>query len=352
MSCSKCKVPIIEEDRMTCSVCKNNFHYGCVGIMETIFRKMRSKDFWKCTDCKNKKPEIQIYGNVDDKTNEKNSEIEDGSQASTESTMRSTSNSSKEEILLRSLFEEYTTILTTKMIDIETSIQFTSKQYEDFRDIMENMKSRIETLETKQEKLQIENMELRKNLEEVKTTQEDRIDFLENRSRICNIEIRNVPETQGEDVIQIVNEIGRVIGLPVPAEGDIQVAHRVDQKNKERGKRPIIVHMASRYLRNKWLNQYKNFNKTEQDVKLTAKMINKNLSNTQVYLNEHLTVKKKILLKDVKDLAKKSDIKYVWVKDSYILVKKDASDTHVKKINTRQEFQEYETQLRRQTFVK
>ncbi|KAL1447785.1 hypothetical protein WDU94_005513 [Cyamophila willieti] len=327
MNCSKCTEQLLEEDRLTCSVCENNYHSTCVGIMETIFRKMKSKDLWRCLDCKNKKGETQLNkGGEDDKKSETPNQAQN--------TKATSSKLSKEETLLRSLFEEYTSKLTAKMNDIEACIQFTSKQYDDLNDTMEDMKTRMKTLETNQAKL------------------DDRIDFLENRSRICNIEIRNVPETQGEDVVKIVNEIGRVMGIPASAEGDIQVAHRVDQKNKERGNRPIIVHMASRYLRNKWLTQYKNFNKTGARKRLTAKMINQNLADTPVYLNEHITVQKKLLLKDVKEAAKQANFKFVWVKDSYILVKKDENDRHVKKINSRIELEEFEKQLRRQTFTK
>lgn len=210
----------MDEDRLTCALCKNLFHWNCVGILETIFRKMKGKEFWKCYDCKSKKQ--------NEKAEEKSANLPN------------------EEALLRSLFEEYTSKITSKMNDIEASIQFTSQQYEEFRNVMESMKSRIETLETAHSKLERENNELKKHVEEMKITHEDRLDSLENRSRICNIEIRNLPETTGEDVVKMVTKIGRVIGLPVPADGDIQVAHRV----KERGNRPIIVHMGSRLLRN------------------------------------------------------------------------------------------------------
>lgn len=324
MNCSKCKEQIVEEDRLPCSVCRKSFHYNCVGFLETNFRRMRkdTRERWKCIDCSN-------------------------SGRKTDSQEKGAINSEKEEGNLRALFEEYTNKITNKMKDIEASIQFTANHHEDILKMMKEMKSNMEKLEARQVNLEKENAELKKMVSEMQITHEERYDSLENRSRISNIEIRNVPETQGEDVVQIVKEIGRVIGIPQPiAEGDIQVAHRVDQRNKERGNRPIIVHMSSRFLRNKWLMQFRALNKTGPRTRLTARMINQNLPDIPVYLNEHLTVHKKILLKDAKEVAKHANIKFVWVKDGYILMKKDEQDRSVKKINTRRELEELEKKVR------
>lgn len=43
-------------------------------------------------------------------------------------------------------------------------------------------------------------------------------------------------------------------------------------------------------------------------------------------MHEHLTVKKKILLKEVKNFATQKEIKFVWVKDGMILVKKNENE--------------------------
>ncbi|XP_026687464.1 uncharacterized protein LOC113472092 [Diaphorina citri] len=161
---------------------------------------------------------------------------------------------------------------------------------------------------------------------------------------IENVEIRDVPDTKGEDVVNIVKQIGRAIGVEDIKEGDIQVAHRVESMNKGRGKRSIIAHMGSRYIRNKWLQKYKNYRKATNDQgarTLTAKNINPNLPNDPIYLNEHVTGNMKLLLKDTKAFAKENNIKYVWIKDGFILIKKNENDKTVKKINTRTELEEY-----------
>lgn len=116
--------------------------------------------------------------------------------------------------------------------------------------------------------------------------------------RISKIEIRNFPESRNEDVVNIVREIGKAIGVENNInEGDIQKVHRVDTRSKKNGQiRPIIAHMGSRNIRKKWLQHYKNTIKKSgpQSGKLSAKVIDQSLPDKPIYLNEHITVTKKL----------------------------------------------------------
>lgn len=118
--------------------------------------------------------------------------------------------------------------------------------------------------------------------------------------------------------------LGKTIGITDIKEGDIEVAHRVNNRNGSKGNRPIVVHLSSRFPRNKWIQAFKQHKRDFGN--LTAKKLNGNLPDVILYMHEHLTVKKKILLKEVKNFASQKEIKFVWIKDGMILVKKNENE--------------------------
>lgn len=321
-NCSKCSAHIVEEDKVRCSICNSDLHFGCAGIQEATFRKMGAKkNSWKCFACRanpskpnEKKPEDTM--NMDEY--------------------------SKLEILFKSHSNQISNKMDEfrkKLDQYEDSIQYNSNQMEDMMKMFKEVKEENKKIIEKQEVLEKENTELQKRMKIL----ENKIDFLENRSRIENLESQNVPETKNENVSEIVERIGKVIGINNIPEGTIQVAHRVDKMNKERGNRPIIAHMSSRYMRNIWIQKYREFKKGNGGNTLNAGQLDSTLGNVPIYINEHLTIKKKLILKACKSFASENRIQHVWVKDSYILMKKNNEDKRVQKINSEEELEKFKS---------
>lgn len=322
MSCSKCVDLLLVEDTLSCINCSLKFHYGCASMTETNFRKMGSRrDNWKCGECQNKKKDTTF-----------------------EIPSKNSGNGNKPGNIppyFAQLSEDIKNCSEGIRNDMKTNMEKMEQKIDEVLEKIDIMQQNYDEMKMNQEKLIEENEQMKNTLSDMKEYYDNKFDALENRARNCNIEIRNVPETPREDVVAIVKEIGKVIGIADIKEGDIQVAHRVATRNKERGARPIVAHLSSRYNRNKWI-QYSRTFKKENSGQLTAKNINSTFPDTTIHINEHLTVQMKMLLKEAKEFAKtNNNVKYVWIKDAFILMKKDDNDRNVKKINCRKELDDY-----------
>lgn len=287
MVCSKCKSRVSDEDKVICSTCKAEYHVACSGANDTTTLR-KTKKIAKCMECA--------------KVDESVKKIQDFENITVE----------------KGFFEAKFKELQDKM---EKNKQELIAAYDNKIKTMEKM------IETRDEKM----LDL-----------EERINLLENKSRNGNIEIKNFPETKGEDVMTIVQRIGAKIGMSCNV-GDIQVAHRVNTKSgKQQATRPIIVHLASRYMRNQWLEKLKVYKRSQpQGRGINSKDICASLPESNVMIYEHVTVKTKILLSEVRNFAKEKGIQFVWIKDAFILIKKDQAEKKVIKISTEREFQDY-----------
>lgn len=313
MSCSKCDDLLLKEDTLSCTVCSLEFHYGCASITETNFRKMGTrKDSWKCGECNTKKKQDVTF----------------------EIPLKNSGNANKQDNMpswIAQLSEDIKTSAVGIRNEMKTNTEKMEQKIDEVLVKMNILQQNYDEMKMKQDELIKENEELKTTVSNMKEYYDNKFDALENRARICNIEIRNVPESPREDVVAIVKDIGKIIGIVDIKEGDIQVAHRVDTRDEKRGARPIIVHLASRYNRNIWIQNSRTFNR-DNNKQLNANNINNSFPDTTIYINEHLTVQMKMLLKEAKDFAKTNNVKYVWTKDAFILMKKDDNDRKVKKI--------------------
>ncbi|KAL1462006.1 hypothetical protein WDU94_013861 [Cyamophila willieti] len=301
MFCYTCNTNLYSEDELKCTECKHSSHYNCVGQTGANFRNI-NKLKYSCPSCKQKSASPD---HKPKSTDEK--QIQQVQPGAKQQQLGSQTD--------RDFFEE-------KFRAMETLIQKNKEE------IIKSLEELVKGLENKL-------LEKEKIIEQM----EERIDMMENKDRNQNIEIGNFPETKGENYIGCVQEIGNKIGIVINP-GDIQVAHRVNSRTQST--RPIIAQLGSRFQRNQWLMKYKEYKK-KNDNKLKAKKINGNLPDTMIYLQEHITVKRKILLKKIKDHAKIQHFKYVWVHEGAIFMKKGDDDNKSFKFYSERDWENYKT---------
>lgn len=89
------------------------------------------------------------------------------------------------------------------------------------------------------------------------------IDRLEQYSRKDNVKVVGIPETEGENCVEKVKELGRSIGVDLQ-DNDISVAHRV----KSRGKRgnPMIVRFVRRESKVQMMMNKRKLKEQKKDI--------------------------------------------------------------------------------------
>lgn len=166
-----------------------------------------------------------------------------------------------------------------------------------------------------------ENCKLRQELDTVRSNWED----MEQRSRLFNIEIQNIPEKKGENLLSIFEAICTKIQTPITRD-NVRAVHRVRHNTATDKPKNIIVQLNSRWQR---------------DDVLAAAHVRRGLTTDQlgvdrdgqkpctVYINEHLTLSNKIVYSKARQFAKDHSYKHVWVKNGTVLLRKtDSSKAH------------------------
>ncbi|KAI5747182.1 hypothetical protein M8J77_011963 [Diaphorina citri] len=286
LTCCKCNEILLKDDSLKCCRCAKEAHYFCVGQNQRNFVNM-NKDKYKCLECKtvNASPPL-ASGGIFNST----FKLDQGNANSMVAGVSDPKDDMK--CYIDNKFQN----LESKINDL---VQELKNEYSQRFEALERM------IKEKDEKI---------------ITLENKLDDLENRNRKMNIEIRNVPETKGENVKAIVERIGQVIGMENIREDDVQVAHRVYSK-KAGGDRPIVAMLSSRLMKDKWIDQYKRYKANNNFQPLLAADIQNGFKKTPVYIFEHITAARKMVLTETRNFAKQVGIKYVWVRDAVILTR-------------------------------
>lgn len=162
------------------------------------------------------------------------------------------------------------------------------------------------------------NTRIKKHEENTKSALNDilsKIDYLDQNARQCNLELCNVPERRQENLITLMEKIGSTINFNINNK-DIIAIHRVPHAHQSNDRpKNIVVKLSSRILRDNILSAFR------LRKELTSDQLDISGTSLRVYMHEHLTLKRKLLFRDCKDVATKCNYKFVWVKHGTILVR-------------------------------
>lgn len=145
---------------------------------------------------------------------------------------------------------------------------------------------------------------------------ENRINDIEQYSRIRNVEIKGVEEVRNENLKEIMTAISDKIGVRLESK-DIEAIHRVNNR-KEKEPRDIIVQFKSREIKENLL-----LNRRE---KVKSNLVTKGKNDNMIYINEHLTQHNKLIFWEARQKCRENNYRYVWTKNGKIFVRKTENE--------------------------
>lgn len=284
--CSSCSGNFsTDQDSIACCVCKCVFHPSCTRIKPETYKKLRSdkKGSWKCDIC------VKTSGS------------------------KNSGDDKNWEDMVNSLKESIVTLINARFDEFNEKITKISHNVETIKTSMSELKAENETLKTECLNLKTENIKYRNELNN-----------LNQYSQIDNLEINGIPETQNENIYEILQCVAKKINVPFSRD-QVSIAHRIPTlKDKIK---PIICKFIQRQTKMKWLAAAK------ETRTIHTTDLHQRLAPGIVYINEHLTQLNKNILWRARELKKQGKIEFVWVKDSKLFVRENANSRTIRLIN-------------------
>jgi len=249
MNCIKCTDNVIKEDEIICSDCRISAHYYCQGINENNFNKMskNTKNKWTCTDCKTKWD-------------------------------------SNKKIIPEN------EVKCDNIKQLTESVQYMSDKFDNFNITVNRILNEMKELKEQNTKLLVINEKLSNEVQFLKT----KVDDLEQRTLEKAVEIVGIPITTNENCKSLVEEITHKLNI----ECNIVKAYRIKTQHKTDMK--IIAWLSNIDDKNRLISEAKR-------MKLNANQYEENWPQSKIYINNHLTMVKRILLGKSKAMVKKKD---------------------------------------------
>lgn len=212
-------------------------------------------------------------------------------------------------------------LLNSKYESLLDSVNFCSDKVTAFESIVAKLNEKVSIIE----KLTKENTELKSVVDNLS----NRLEAVDQQARANNIEMQGIPEKENENLLSIIKTIGENIGCPIePTEVDtvFRAAHR-ESSDKPRS---IIIKLLSKQKRDNILSAAKLKRRSSDSISRGLKVDN---ISKELYINEHLTPKNKLILKKSKEMARSKNYKYIWVRNGVVFARSNDRSRVIKILN-------------------
>lgn len=283
MQCSGCMTELPKDgDHVTCSSCKNSYHYQCSGLQKSKWKAktQKKKEEWECINCKSSGRTLS-------------------QSAEEEATEDLTYNSIKD--LLETMFSKQEKVFSERLDKITG--------------VLTELEGRMDSVMDKVIKLEEEGKHLRKELDELKLSMELEKQY----GRSKNLIITSIPEHKGEDLYKTVTDMLKKMDISL-ARSEF-TAHRLPSRNKPAN---IILQCCTRATRDNIVNKARKMKPKVSTLGLGGGEVDRS-----VFFNDHLTPYFVGLMSKARQLKISKGYKYLWLNGSRIMMRKNEQSKSV-----------------------
>lgn len=152
---------------------------------------------------------------------------------------------------------------------------------------------------------------------------ENQIEDLNRQSCAYKLEVRNIPseaQESAKDLFIITENLLKTLKIEaLPTE--IRSVRRLP--GKQDAPRPIVLELNTADLKRRIIHEAKNFNKTNNEAKLSTSHLSIAGTPRPVYISEYLTYKAKGLFYKAREHAKRNNYAFCWTSNGLIYLRKE-----------------------------
>lgn len=295
--CEKVITARASKGKVQCKDCNGMFHGSCVNLsQDDVDYMVAENSIWRCPPCQ----KIRRVSLRDEAK-------EIGADRVSNEDMIKFLQEMKEELKTHTNKQ-----LKSLEADLGKSVENCHEKITELIKTVSEQSSALKEFEKLFDAMKQENTTLRAKVRSL----EQQLDDTDQYTRINCLEINGVPETNNENVVEIVQTIGKVLQVTVSAE-DIDACHRLGPKQDGR-RRGIIVKFVRRHMKEEMLRKRKiKRNLNTSDIGMASGPAE------VVYMNESLSPARRKVLNAARSLRKEQGFTFVWVKNGKVFLRKD-----------------------------
>ncbi|CAH0400672.1 unnamed protein product [Chilo suppressalis] len=344
-NCAACPDAIDDNNFIKCNRCSKKFHLLCINIKKGELEKA-PRDYesnWLCPICLNKQPKSdnsrkpvrpttptgmadmtfintrrKLHSRTDSDPSIHLSSASDAGIHNIREIIRDELRGVMKDFMADYMTDFKNTIksqfseIMSEINEFKNSLEFISEGFD-------SMKKELSAANAKIALINKENETLRSDIYSLKL----RLNTFDQLSRSSNLEIQCVPERKAENLIIMVQELGKSINFNLN-EKDISYCSRTAKlKSDSPRPRSILVKLNSPRTRDCFLAAAIEFNKKNHENKLNTGHIGiLSTKVTPIYVTENLSPENKHLHAAARKVAKEKNYKFVWIRGGRVYLRK------------------------------